>query len=75
MFYKENNYILFRVLIFRILEVITITNCIGLKKGDTIICEECGLELTVSKSCDCGDDDHTCAESVFSCCGAHMTKK
>ena len=55
--------------------MIIIPNCIGLKEGDVIKCDECGLELTVSKSCDCGEDDDVCAESTFSCCGAHMVKK
>ena len=51
------------------------TNCTSLKEGDVVICEECGLELTVSKSCDCGDDDHVCVENTFTCCGHDMKKK
>ena len=39
--------------------MIDITNCIGLKEGEILTCEECGLELKVSKSCGCGDDDRS----------------
>ena len=51
------------------------TGCSGLKKGDVITCDDCGLELTVSKACDCGADDAACSAEVFSCCGDEMKKK
>ncbi len=41
-----------------------------MKKDDTFVCGQCGMEITVSKSCDCGD---TCA--TFTCCGQAMQKK
>ena len=49
--------------------------CNELKKGDILACEECGLELTVTKDCDCADDDATCSAEAFSCCGNEMKKK
>ncbi len=41
----------------------------GSKKGDILYCSECGLEVTVSKSCDCDE------ECVILCCNKPMKKK
>lgn len=51
------------------------TGCSELKVGDNIICEDCGLELTVSKACDCGTHEGSCSAEGFSCCGDEMKKK
>ena len=52
------------------------SSCNELKKGDILYCEDCGLELTVTKACSCGDEDSgACAESGFSCCGMSLKKK
>lgn len=39
------------------------------KTGDVLYCGECGLEVTVSKACGCGDD------CVVTCCEKPMKKK
>lgn len=49
--------------------------CTHLKKGDKLICEECGLELKVANSCDCGEDDESCSAETISCCGQDMIVK
>lgn len=41
----------------------------GSMKGDVLYCTECGLEVTVSKPCECGD------ECVIMCCDKPMKKK
>ncbi len=41
----------------------------GSKPGDVFVCTECGLEVTVSKACGCGDD------CVIVCCDKPMKKK
>ena len=51
------------------------TSCNDLRVGDSIICEECGFELTVSKACDCGAGENSCFAEGFSCCGNEMKKK
>ncbi|TXT56223.1 MAG: Desulforedoxin (modular protein) [Promethearchaeota archaeon] len=51
-----------------------LVSCGELKKGDTFVCEECGLELKVSKACDCGEEG-ACTEQGFVCCGDSMKKK
>ncbi len=48
-------------------------HCHDIKEGDVLYCEDCGLELTVTKGCDCGEG--ACAESGFSCCGMDLKKK
>ena len=51
-------------------------SCHDLKKGEVLVCEECGLELKVTKSCDCGEEESgACSEGGFSCCGLNMKKK
>jgi len=50
-------------------------NCTNLKEGDTVICDDCGLELKVARSCECGSDDTACTENKFNCCGQAMKQK
>lgn len=40
------------------------------KKGDILVCKECGLEVTVTRSCGCDDKD-----CVIICCDKPMEKK
>ena len=46
-----------------------------MKEGDVYVCSDCGLELTVTKGCDCSDAEHACSEGGFNCCGLEMKKK
>jgi hypothetical protein len=51
-------------------------SCHELKKGDVLVCEECGLEMKVTKSCHCGDEEGgACTEGGFTCCGGPMKVK
>jgi hypothetical protein len=51
-------------------------SCANLKKGDKLVCEECGLELKVTKACDCGKETAgACSEGGFTCCGGPMKVK
>jgi hypothetical protein len=52
-------------------------SCHDLKKGDVLVCEECGLELKVNKACNCGEEEETgaCTEGGFTCCGGPMKVK
>jgi hypothetical protein len=51
-------------------------SCHDLKKGQVLVCEECGLELKVKKACDCDEDETgACTEGGFSCCGGPMKVK
>jgi hypothetical protein len=49
--------------------------CTQFKEGDTLVCEECGLILTVTKACNCGEEDNACSTETIMCCGQEMTKK
>ncbi len=49
-------------------------HCHEMKEGAVYICEDCGLELTVSKGCDCADES-ACSDMGFTCCGGEMKKK
>ncbi|MBN1801477.1 MAG: hypothetical protein JW891_08225 [Candidatus Lokiarchaeota archaeon] len=51
------------------------SSCNNLKDGDVIVCEHCGLEMTITKACGCGEDDAACSEEGFNCCGKPMKKK
>jgi hypothetical protein len=46
------------------------------KEGDVLVCqcEDCGMEVTVSKSCS-GDTCSTCEDLEVMCCGEPMEKK
>jgi hypothetical protein len=54
--------------------------CHDLKEGDVLRCPDCGLEITVTKSCEenCGgngcDESGACSEDDFKCCGKSMEK-
>jgi len=49
-------------------------SCEELKENDVFVCSECGLELTVTKACNCAEEG-ACTEEGFSCCGEPMKKK
>ncbi len=46
------------------------------KQGDVLVCqcEDCNLELTVTKACE-DDKCSTCSDVEVSCCGKPMTVK
>jgi hypothetical protein len=51
-------------------------DCGHLKVGDIVTCGDCGLEMKVTKACDCGSEaEGACEDSGFSCCGKAMEKK
>jgi len=58
-------------------------SCHEMRKGDIYTCEECGLELQVTKECkdagtpvdECGCHEFDESGCTFSCCGKEMTKK
>ena len=53
-------------------------DCSEMKKGDTLVCGDCGLELKVMKECtDCDSPDNTCCSGPcsFTCCDSEMTLK
>jgi hypothetical protein len=68
----------------KILEIITgyhqkeivMANCSEMKAGDIFVCEICGLELKVHKTCRCGGADGTENCTVpLQCCNQEMVKK
>ena len=50
-------------------------NCAEIKKGDVYVCETCGLELQVSKTCSCGSGSGDTCSVPLQCCGKNMVKK
>jgi hypothetical protein len=50
--------------------------CHEVKAGDMLRCNDCGLEITVTKACEsCGDaceDSGACSDDDFKCCGKSM---
>ncbi|MFW9902354.1 MAG: hypothetical protein ACFFDY_13890 [Candidatus Thorarchaeota archaeon] len=48
-------------------------HCHEMKEGDKYVCEDCGLEFTVTKGCDCADES-ACSDMGFTCCGETMKK-
>ncbi|MDD5232611.1 MAG: hypothetical protein PHG91_04375 [Syntrophales bacterium] len=58
-------------------------NCHEMKTGQIYVCEECGIELQVVKSCeDLGKTEEECrcavpedSACVFSCCGEELRLK
>ena len=51
-------------------------SCHELKEGDTLVCPDCGLEVKVTKACNCADEESgACTEEGFTCCGGTMKKK
>ncbi|MFT5727472.1 MAG: hypothetical protein ACI8PB_001607 [Desulforhopalus sp.] len=54
---------------------IAMANCSEMKEGEIFVCEKCGLELRVHKTCRCGGADGTDKCSVpLQCCGQEMVK-
>ncbi len=54
------------------------TDCHDMKKGQVYMCEDCGLELTVTKECEeCEDTIEACgcAPCKFICCGEPLALK
>ena len=52
------------------------SSCSHLKKGDKLVCKDCGLEVKVTKACSCGDEEEgACTEEGFICCGGNMVKE
>jgi hypothetical protein len=55
--------------------------CHDLKKGEVYVCGDCGLEVQVTRECDCDESESRCActtddnACVFTCCGEEMKKK
>ncbi len=51
--------------------------CNEMKAGDVFVCEKCGLELRVQKTCKCGGADanglNECTVPI-QCCGQEMVK-
>ena len=54
-------------------------HCHDMKKGQILVCEDCGLELQVISECkECGGDSTSCGceeDCEFSCCGDPMIVK
>ena len=50
-------------------------NCLEMKEGDLFICENCGLELQVRKSCTCIAGEEVACNIPLQCCGKDMLKK
>jgi hypothetical protein len=57
-------------------------NCHDMRKGETYVCEDCGIELMVVKECkDVGTPTEECGchpdkePCTFSCCGKPLVKK
>ncbi len=50
-------------------------NCGEMKKGDVYVCKDCGLELRVEKTCNCGSGSAQSCTVPLQCCGQEMKKK
>jgi hypothetical protein len=50
-------------------------NCVEMKKGDIFLCETCGLELQVAKTCACIVGKEVSCTVPLQCCGKDMIKK
>jgi hypothetical protein len=50
-------------------------NCCDMKEGDLFVCEVCGLELRVAKTCTCKPGEEEACSVPLSCCGKPMVKK
>ena len=52
--------------------------CHEMKVGEVYMCEDCGLELQVVKSCveeEAPEDSCSCTPCRFVCCGQDLVKK
>ncbi|MBN1849698.1 MAG: hypothetical protein JW932_14065 [Deltaproteobacteria bacterium] len=50
-------------------------NCVDMKEGDRFVCENCGLELQVVKTCSCIAGEEVVCSVPLQCCGKDMVKK
>jgi len=50
-------------------------NCIEMEEGDIYICEICGLELQVIRSCSCIVGEEVSCTVPLQCCSKDMIKK
>ena len=50
-------------------------DCAEMKEGDRFICESCGLELQVTKTCSCTTGEEGACSVPLQCCGKDMVKK
>ena len=50
-------------------------NCVEMKKNDIFVCEICGLELQVIKTCACIVGEEVSCTVPLQCCGKDMKKK
>lgn len=50
-------------------------NCAEMIEGDFFICEKCGLELQVVKTCSCTVGEEVSCTVPLQCCGTDMVKK
>ncbi len=50
-------------------------NCCDMKEGNVFVCDACGLELEVAKTCACNSGAEGCCTVPLSCCGKEMRKK
>jgi hypothetical protein len=53
-------------------------HCHEMKAGQIFVCEDCGLELTVTKECtECSEEGEECCsgDCIFSCCGSDLVLK
>jgi hypothetical protein len=46
-----------------------------MKEGDLYICNTCGLELAVNKTCTCKPGSESACSVPLMCCGKEMVKK
>lgn len=66
---------MFLLVNFNDIREIAMANCNEMKEGEIFVCEKCGLELRVHKTCKCGGADGTVQCSVpLQCCGQEMVK-
>ena len=49
--------------------------CTEMKEGDLYVCQTCGLELQVIKTCMCIAGEEVSCTVPLQCCGKEMTKK
>jgi hypothetical protein len=47
-------------------------NCYNMKEGDVLVCDVCGLEVQVIKSCRCDEDEEGACSAPMECCGKPM---
>lgn len=50
-------------------------NCCDMKEGDVFVCNVCGLELKVQKTCKCTTGAEGACTVPLMCCGKEMAKE